>query len=131
MTAVNVGGPFQMAHACASALRRSTQAAIVNVSSNAGFTGVGSSMAYAPSKAALNALTLSLARVLAPEIRVNAVAPGFTLNALAQQRYVRSATGANKDAFRVNEPSEAEYNRRRRGRGRPLVHRRRAKRDRS
>jgi len=79
MTAVNVVGPFQMARAAAPALRQSGHGTIVNVSSNAGLTGVGSSIAYAASKAALNTLTLSLSRVLAPEIRVNAVAPGFTI----------------------------------------------------
>lgn len=79
LTAVNVVGPFQMARAAAPALRQSGHGAVVNVSSNAGITGVGSSIAYAASKGALNTLTLSLARVLAPEIRVNAVAPGFAV----------------------------------------------------
>ena len=79
LTAINVAGPFQMARAAAPALRQSGHGAIVNVSSNSGITGVGSSIAYAASKGALNTLTLSLARVLAPEIRVNAVVPGFTV----------------------------------------------------
>ncbi|MFM2130044.1 MAG: hypothetical protein RL477_1590, partial [Pseudomonadota bacterium] len=51
--------------------------AIVNVSSTAGIFGSGSSIAYAMSKAALNTLTIALARALAPEVRVNAVCPGF------------------------------------------------------
>jgi 3-oxoacyl-[acyl-carrier protein] reductase len=73
---LNVVGPFQMARACAAALK-SNKGAIVNVSSVAALLGTGSSIAYAASKAALNSVTLSLARVLAPEVRVNAVSPGF------------------------------------------------------
>jgi 3-oxoacyl-[acyl-carrier protein] reductase len=50
---------------------------IVNVSSIAGVMGIGSSVAYAASKGALNTMTLSLSRALAPKIRVNAVCPGY------------------------------------------------------
>jgi len=50
---------------------------VVNVSSISSTMGIGSSVAYACSKGALNALTLSMARALGPEIRVNAVLPGF------------------------------------------------------
>ena len=46
-------------------------------SSIAGVTGIGSSVAYAASKGALNVMTMSLARALAPKIRVNAICPGF------------------------------------------------------
>ena len=77
ITAVNVAGAFIMARAARPHLALSPQAAIVNVSSHSGFSGIGSSIAYAASKGALNTLTLSLARTLAPEIRVNAVCPGF------------------------------------------------------
>ncbi|HWD48952.1 MAG TPA: SDR family oxidoreductase [Rhizomicrobium sp.] len=75
--ATNVIGPFQMMRACVAALKASGDAAVVNVSSVAGVMGVGSSIAYAASKGALNTLTLSLARAFAPEIRVNAVCPGY------------------------------------------------------
>ena len=74
---VNVIGPFQMIRACSKALKASGAGAVVNVSSVAGVAGVGSSVAYAASKGALNTMTLSLARALGPEIRVNAICPGF------------------------------------------------------
>lgn len=74
---VNVIGPFQCARAVRGAMEASGGGAIVMTSSIAGTNGVGSSIAYCASKAALNNLTLTLARALAPNIRVNAVAPGF------------------------------------------------------
>ena len=74
---INVVGAYQMARACAAALKQS-RGAIVNVSSVAAVLGTGSSIAYAASKAALNTMTFSLARVLAPEVRVNCVCPGHT-----------------------------------------------------
>jgi 3-oxoacyl-[acyl-carrier protein] reductase len=75
--AVNLKGPFQMARAAKSAILAAGGGDIVNVSSVAAFAGHGSSIPYCASKGALNTLTVSLARVLAPKIRVNAVAPGF------------------------------------------------------
>src|SRR3954464_8092656 len=72
----NVVGAFQMTRACAPALR-ANRGAIVNVSSVASELPVGSSIAYGASKAALNMMTRSLARALGPEIRVNAVCPGY------------------------------------------------------
>lgn len=74
--AVNLKGPFFVTRAAAPLLKRSGQGAVVNVSSVAGVAGAGSSIAYAASKGALNTMTKSLARVLAPEVRVNAVCPG-------------------------------------------------------
>jgi 3-oxoacyl-[acyl-carrier protein] reductase len=71
----NLVGPFRCAKAAAEALRQS-RGAIVNTASVAGQNMVGSSMAYSASKAGLINLTKNLARALAPEVRVNAVAPG-------------------------------------------------------
>lgn len=74
---LNTVAAFQMIRACAPALRAGPGSAIVNVASVAGTFGMGSSVAYACSKGALITLTKSMARVLAPQIRVNAVAPGY------------------------------------------------------
>jgi 3-oxoacyl-[acyl-carrier protein] reductase len=72
---VNLKGAL---YACRAAwpLLRDRGGAIVNVTSVAGLQGLGSSVPYAASKAALNCLTKSLARTFAPQVRVNAVAPG-------------------------------------------------------
>ena len=75
--AVNVVGPFQMIRACRALLEQAERATVLNISSIAGVKGIGSSVAYAASKGALNTMTLSLARALAPKIRVNALCPGF------------------------------------------------------
>jgi 3-oxoacyl-[acyl-carrier protein] reductase len=74
---VNVIGAFQCARAAKDALTASGDGEIVNISSIAGLAAIGSSIPYAASKAALNNMTVSLARVFAPKVRVNAVAPGF------------------------------------------------------
>lgn len=74
--AVNVKGMFYCARAVAPWMKAAGEGAIVNVGSIAGITGLGSSMPYAVSKAAVHGLTKSLARALAPQIRVSCVAPG-------------------------------------------------------
>ncbi len=75
---VNVVGAFQMIRACRPLLEAGKSAgAVVNTSSIAAITGIGSSVPYAASKGAMTTMTLSLARALAPKIRVNAVCPGF------------------------------------------------------
>ena len=74
---VNTVGAFQMIRAAEPELRQQQTAHIINMASIAGITGVGSSIAYAASKGAMVTLTMSLARVLGPQIRVNAICPGF------------------------------------------------------
>ncbi|CAM3217963.1 SDR family oxidoreductase [Paenibacillus lupini] len=73
---VNVKGMFHCARAVAPHMKKQGQGAIVNLGSIAGTTGSGSSLPYAVSKAAVHGLTKSLARALAPLIRVNCVVPG-------------------------------------------------------
>ena len=85
---VNVVGPYQMIKAVVPYMKKQGGGAIVNDSSLAGINGVGSSIAYVTSKAALNIMTKSLAHVLGPEIRINTVAPGPI-----QTRWLRGGMG--------------------------------------
>ena len=99
---VNVVGTFQMTRAAAPALRETGNAAVVNISSIGAWRGNGSSMAYSASKGALNTLTISLARVLAPEIRVNAICPGgllgnWTQKIMTEETYQRRVQEAETD----------------------------------
>ena len=94
ITAVNVAGPFQMVRAAGPHLR-SAKGCVVNVSSMAGISGVGSSLPYVASKGALNTLTLALARSMAPDVRVNAVCPGLITSrwfarGMGQEAYERT-----------------------------------------
>jgi 3-oxoacyl-[acyl-carrier protein] reductase len=74
---INITAPYLMAQAFQELLRVSGDAVIVNVSSTAGITGKASSIVYAAAKGGENTLTLALAQALSPEVRVNAVCPGF------------------------------------------------------
>ncbi len=94
---VNVIGAFQMTRACAPHLKAS-KGAVVNVSSTAGISGTGSSLPYVASKGALNAMTLNLARSLAPEVRVNAVCPGL----IDTRWFVRGMGQENYDKVKAN-----------------------------
>jgi 3-oxoacyl-[acyl-carrier protein] reductase len=114
--AVNTIGTFQMARASAAALRASAKdgntSSIVNLSSYAGIHGGGSSLAYGASKAAVNAVTLSLARALAPEVRVNAVCPALVaegfVERLQPESFIQRAAHqvARTPLKRVGKPSE-------------------------
>jgi 3-oxoacyl-[acyl-carrier protein] reductase len=100
--AVNTIGTFQMVRACLPALK-AAQGCIVNVSSIAGALGIGSSVPYIASKGAMNAITLHLARSLAPEIRVNAVCPGLItsrwfVDGIGQEGFDRIKASVEKTA---------------------------------
>lgn len=112
---VNVIGPFQMVRAAVPWLRTS-RGTIVNVSSVAAKLAIGSSLAYAASKSALETMSRSLARSLAPEIRVNVVCPGYVdtpwhHNALGAERAMKvaahyAATVPLKDYARPTDVSD-------------------------
>ena len=98
--AVNVKGVFFCCREASKAMRASGGGAIVNVASVAGQRSIGSSIAYAASKAAVINMTVGLARVLGPEIRVNCVAPGFI-----DTRWLR--TGLGEQVFEAAKASES------------------------
>jgi 3-oxoacyl-[acyl-carrier protein] reductase len=93
---VNVKGPFQCIRAAREPMTRAGGGQVVNIASIAGIKGTGSSVPYAASKAALINMTMSLARALAPTIRVNAVAPGFIAG-----RWLQEGLGENYEAVRA------------------------------
>jgi 3-oxoacyl-[acyl-carrier protein] reductase len=92
---VNVKGTFSCTRAAVPHMRAAGGGAIVNVASVAGIRGVGSSIPYAASKAAVITMTKSLARVLGPEIRVNCIAPGFI-----EGRWLRGGLGERYEEIR-------------------------------
>jgi 3-oxoacyl-[acyl-carrier protein] reductase len=93
---VNVRGVFNCTRAAAPHMKAAGEGAVVNVASIAGVRGVGSSIPYAASKAGVIVMTKSLARVLAPEVRVNCIAPGFI-----DGRWLRGGIGENYDQVRA------------------------------
>ncbi len=85
---VNLVGPFLVTRAARDLLAAGDEGGeVVMTSSVAGLIGMGSSIAYCASKAGLNNLTVTLARALAPKIRVNAIAPGFIDGEWLQQGF--------------------------------------------
>jgi len=82
---VNVKGIFHCCRAAASELTK-RKGCIVNITSVGGMTGMGSSIAYAASKAAAISVNKSLARVMAPEVRVNGIAPGIVMTRWVEGR---------------------------------------------
>lgn len=81
----NWRGSFAMIRACKALLTASGDGLVVNISSVAGQTGIGSNVAYCASKAAIDSLTRSLARALAPQIRVVSVSPGWVMGEYASR----------------------------------------------
>jgi 3-oxoacyl-[acyl-carrier protein] reductase len=86
MFAVNWRGQFATIRTFAPLLKASGDGLIVSVSSIAGFTGAGSSIAYCATKAGIDVMTKSLARALAPEIRVLGVSPGVVVTGFVPGR---------------------------------------------
>lgn len=109
---VNLKGPFLCSRAALPALRADGGGEIVMTSSVGGLAGTGSSIAYCASKAGLNNLVVTLARVAGPEVRVNAVAPGFIDGAWLREglgdayEVVRSMYAAQALTGRVSTPGD-------------------------
>lgn len=96
---INLRGPFSVIRAFRPLLEKGSNAAIINVSSLAAQTGLGSSLAYCASKGGLDTLTVALARVLAPTIRVISVSP-----AGVDTGFVPSRTREQLEAMAANMP---------------------------
>ena len=95
--ATNWRGPFAAIRALRSLLENSSGSVVVNISSIAAVTGQGSNVAYCASKAALDSMTRSLARALAPRVRVVSVSPGWVLGEYAD-RMPAAALESQRDA---------------------------------
>jgi len=90
---VNWRGAFACVRACKELLLHGAGGLVINITSTAGISGIGSNVAYCASKAALDSMTRSLARALAPQIRVVSIAPG-----LVDGEYARSFDPAWRQA---------------------------------
>ncbi|MEM0992928.1 MAG: SDR family oxidoreductase [Bacteroidota bacterium] len=81
---INFRGAFAGVRAFKTLLQKGENAIIINISSIAARTGIGSNVAYCASKAAMDSMTRSLGRALAPEIRVVSLSPGWVLGEYAR-----------------------------------------------
>ena len=99
--ATNWRGPFATIRAFRSLLEASDDPVVVNISSVAGITGQGSNVAYCASKAALDSMTRSLGRALAPKIRIMSVSPGWVMGEYAS-RMPEEVIAVQRDATPLN-----------------------------
>ncbi|MCY4062179.1 MAG: SDR family NAD(P)-dependent oxidoreductase [Chloroflexi bacterium] len=104
---VNWRGAFASIRALQPLLSDGDGGVVVNISSIAGRTGVGSNVAYCASKAAMDSMTRSLARALAPQIRVLSVSPGW-VNGEYAQRMPRALIAEQEDKTPLRRIAEAE-----------------------
>lgn len=102
--AVNVKGVFFCSRAVAPQMKQQGNGCIVNISSVAGIQAMGSSIAYCASKAAVINMTIAFARTLAPEVRVNCVAPGFIDTRWHADRHDVADYGALKERVAQGTP---------------------------
>jgi 3-oxoacyl-[acyl-carrier protein] reductase len=102
----NLVAPFKMTRACVPDMRAAGWGCVVNVASIAGIQSTGSSIAYAASKAGLINMTRGLARTLAPEIRVNGIAPGYVDSPWWERRggMSQEAIATQRERARQNAP---------------------------
>lgn len=106
---VNLIGNYQMTRAAAPHLKASGDGAIVNISSTGAWQARGSSVAYCASKGGVNTMTMSIARILAPEVRVNTLCPGgilgnnWTRKILSEEGYEKRVREA-KTKFPLQRP---------------------------
>ncbi|WP_202630504.1 SDR family NAD(P)-dependent oxidoreductase [Deinococcus alpinitundrae] len=108
---VNVRGAFACTRAFAPLLRASGNGLVVNISSVAGRTGAGSNVAYCASKAALDSMTRSLGRALAPGIRVLSISPGWVDGDYAQRMppELIAEQAARTPLGRIAQPQEVAH----------------------
>jgi len=104
---VNWRGAFASIRALQPLLSAGAGGVVINISSIAGRTGVGSNVAYCASKAAMDSMTRSLARALAPQIRVLSVSPGW-VNGEYAQRMPRALIAEQEEKTPLGRIAEAE-----------------------